>query len=38
MFIYFFPNICDLYTLIIHHSYQEIAAQLGFQKTINSNE
>jgi hypothetical protein len=31
-----FPNLCDLYTLIIHPSYEEMAVALGFQKT-NSN-
>jgi hypothetical protein len=29
-----FPNLCDLHTLIIHPGYEEMAAQLGFQKTI----
>ncbi|AFY39751.1 hypothetical protein Lepto7376_3560 [[Leptolyngbya] sp. PCC 7376] len=28
-----FPNICDLYTLIIHPFYAQIAASLGFQHT-----
>lgn len=28
-----FPNLCDLYTLIIHPSYEELATKLGFQKT-----
>lgn len=28
-----FPNLCDLYTLIIHPVYEELAAALGFQKT-----
>jgi hypothetical protein len=31
-----FPNLCDLYTLIIHPSYEEMAVTLGFQKTIAS--
>jgi hypothetical protein len=29
-----FPNRCDLHTLIIHPSYEAMAAGLGFQKTI----
>jgi hypothetical protein len=29
-----FPNLCDLHTLIIHPSYEEMAVNLGFQKTI----
>jgi hypothetical protein len=29
-----FPNLCDLHTLIIHPSYEEMALNLGFQKTI----
>jgi hypothetical protein len=29
-----FPNLCDLHTLIIHPSYEEMAMNLGFQKTI----
>jgi hypothetical protein len=29
-----FPNLCDLHTLIIHPSYEEMALALGFQKTI----
>jgi hypothetical protein len=28
-----FPNLCDLHTLIIHPSYEEMALALGFQKT-----
>ncbi len=28
-----FPNLMDLYTLIIHPSYAELAYSLGFQKT-----
>ncbi|HEY9762085.1 MAG TPA: hypothetical protein V6D07_06140 [Trichocoleus sp.] len=28
-----FPNLCDLHTLIIHPSYESLAAALGFQKT-----
>ncbi|MCW6051636.1 hypothetical protein QUB60_05645 [Microcoleus sp. A2-C5] len=28
-----FPNLCDLYTLIIHPSYQKMSFALGFQKT-----
>lgn len=28
-----FPNLCDLYTLIIHPGYEELASALGFQKT-----
>ena len=27
-----FPNLCDLYTLIIHPSYEKLAESLGFQK------
>lgn len=27
-----FPNLCDLYTLIIHPSYEKLADTLGFQK------
>jgi hypothetical protein len=27
------PNLCDMYTLIIHPSYEELARVLGFQKT-----
>jgi hypothetical protein len=33
-----FPNLCDMYTLIIHPSYEEMAVALGFQKTITSNQ
>jgi hypothetical protein len=33
-----FPNLCDLHTLIIHPSYEEMAAALGFQKTIQDNK
>ncbi len=29
-----FPNLCDLYTLLIHPSYEELAQKLGFQFTI----
>jgi hypothetical protein len=29
-----FPNLCDLHTLIIHPSYEAMALDLGFQKTI----
>jgi hypothetical protein len=29
-----FPNLCDLHTLIIHPSYEAMAVDLGFQKTI----
>lgn len=29
-----FPNLCDLHTLIIHPGYEEMAAKLGFQKTV----
>lgn len=29
-----FPNLCDLHTLIIHPGYEEMAENLGFQKTI----
>jgi hypothetical protein len=29
-----FPHLCDLHTLIIHPSYEEMAANLGFQKTV----
>ena len=28
-----FPNLCDLYTLMIHHSYEKMSYTLGFQKT-----
>ncbi len=28
-----FPNLCDLYTLLIHPSYEGLAHALGFQKT-----
>lgn len=28
-----FPNLCDLYTLMIHHSYEKMSYALGFQKT-----
>ena len=28
-----FPNLCDLYTMIIHPSYEQLALTLGFQKT-----
>lgn len=28
-----FPNLCDLYTLIIHPSYEKLGAALGFQQT-----
>ena len=28
-----FPNLCDLYTMIIHPSYEQLALALGFQKT-----
>ena len=27
-----FPNLCDLHTLIIHPSFEAMAATLGFQK------
>jgi hypothetical protein len=33
-----FPNLCDLYTLIIHPMYEETAASLGFQKTVVSTQ
>jgi hypothetical protein len=33
-----FPNLCDLYTLIIHPSYEEMAVALGFQKTSSSSQ
>jgi hypothetical protein len=33
-----FPNLCDLYTLIIHPSYEEMALALGFQKTSSSTQ
>ncbi len=26
-----FPNLCDLYTLIIHPSYEAMATAIGFQ-------
>ena len=29
-----FPNLCDLYTLLIHPSYEELAQKLGFQFTV----
>ena len=28
-----FPNLCDMYTLIVHPSYAELCLALGFQKT-----
>lgn len=28
-----FPNLCDIYTLIIHPSYEKLALALGFQQT-----
>jgi hypothetical protein len=28
-----FPNLCDLYTLVIHPGYERLASALGFQKT-----
>ncbi len=28
-----FPNLCDLYILMIHHSYEKMSYALGFQKT-----
>gem|GEM_PF-243359 len=28
-----FPNLCDMYTLIIHPNYEELPRTLGFQKT-----
>jgi hypothetical protein len=33
-----FPQLCDMYTLIIHPSYEEMAIALGFQKTIASTQ
>jgi hypothetical protein len=33
-----FPNLCDLHTLIIHPSYEKLAAALGFQKTIQESQ
>jgi hypothetical protein len=27
-----FPNLCDLYTMLIHPRYEELAQALGFQK------
>ncbi len=28
-----FPNLCDMYTLVIHPNYEELGLKLGFQKT-----
>jgi len=28
-----FPNLCDLYALVIHPSYEQLASAIGFQKT-----
>jgi hypothetical protein len=33
-----FPQLCDLYTLIVHPMYEEMAIALGFQKTISSTQ
>ncbi len=33
-----FPNLCDLHTLIIHPSYEQLASALGFQKTSQDNQ
>jgi hypothetical protein len=33
-----FPQLCDLYTLIVHPMYEEMATALGFQKTISSTQ
>ncbi|MCA1991019.1 MAG: hypothetical protein LDL41_03085 [Coleofasciculus sp. S288] len=29
-----FPNLCDLYAMTIHHSYEELALALGFHKIV----
>jgi hypothetical protein len=29
-----FPNLCDIYTLMIHPSYEELAQALGFHKRL----
>jgi hypothetical protein len=31
-----FPNLCDLYSMIMHPTYEALAAQLGFQKLRNA--
>jgi hypothetical protein len=31
-----FPNLCDLYSMIMHPTYEALAASLGFQKMRNS--
>jgi hypothetical protein len=31
-----FPNVCDLYSMIMHPTYEALAATLGFQKMRNS--
>jgi hypothetical protein len=31
-----FPNLCDLYSMIMHPTYETLAASLGFQKMQNS--
>ncbi|NJM68701.1 MAG: hypothetical protein HC851_25090, partial [Acaryochloris sp. RU_4_1] len=31
-----FPNLCDLYSMIMHPTYEALAATLGFQKMRNS--
>lgn len=33
-----FPNLCDLYTLIIHPRYERLALALGFQKTVQEHQ
>lgn len=33
-----FPNLCDLHTLIIHPSYEELAQSLGFQKLTHDSQ
>jgi hypothetical protein len=33
-----FPSLCDLYTMIIHPSYEEMAATMGFQKANSSSQ
>ncbi|WP_431659791.1 hypothetical protein [Pantanalinema rosaneae] len=33
-----FPNLCDLYSLIVHPLYEELRLKLGFQKTCPDNQ
>ena len=32
------PNLCDLYTLIIHPSYEKMSYAVGFQKTSSDSQ